>query len=426
MNSIHLEYIQLILLLLILLSVNGKLLKKCRLLAKRTFVVLVRFLSKLVPKANNLVVFGGESGQGFRGNTKYLFIEMNKGDNIKCVWITKNNQVMKQIHSLGYEAHRHHSLKGFIYQLRARLIVHSHSINDDFEKALLGGAISYNTWHGVGLKKVWGANKSTFSYKIIHNANKLKRFFGMFVVRANLAKKNYVISTSDKVSSYYPETFLVPKENVIQMGQVRNDVFFKETEEDDEIPAWIRDEKVILYMPTHRKFGKLETDINLVFDFEQLDKLCDERGYKFLVKRHMYSSGDVPSLYENIIDISDSNYDPQLLLKYTDILLTDYSSCYTDYLLLNRPVLFYSYDLDLYLKKSNEMYFNYFDVTPGPKVTEFLALMKELQRAMDQPELYESDRNRVLNIFYSKDNQGEVLSKQVSFIKEEVLQVKER
>src|SRR5690606_37771511 len=298
------------------------------------------------------VVFGGESGQGFRGNTKYLFLEMNKNNNISCVWITKNNQVVRQVNELGYEAYHHHSIKGIIYQLRAKVIVHSHSINDDFEKSLLGGAISYNTWHGVGLKKVWGANKSTFSYKIIHHANKLIRFFGMFVVRANLAKQNYVISTSDKVSSYYPETFLVPKENVIQLGQVRNDVFFNETNEDAEIPEWIRNEKIILYMPTHRKFGKLETDINLVFDFAKLNELCERTGYKFLVKRHMYSSGMVPSIYEHIIDISEETYDPQLLLKYSDILLTDYSSCYTDYLLLDRPVLFYSYDLDLYLRES--------------------------------------------------------------------------
>ncbi|MEN2767360.1 CDP-glycerol glycerophosphotransferase family protein [Ornithinibacillus xuwenensis] len=421
MNSVELEIIQLVLLVLILLSVNISLLKKLKLLLKRSIVVSIRFLSKIVPKKSDLVVFGGESGQGFRGNTKYIFIEMNKNEAITCIWITKNHQVIQQMSQLGYEVYRHHSLKGMYYQLRAKLIVHSHSINDDFEKALLGGAIAYNTWHGVGLKKVWGANKSTFSYKILHETNKVKRFFGKFVVRANLAGKNYVVSTSPRVSSYYPETFLVSKENVLELGQVRNDVFFKETEEDLEIPEWIRSEKVIMYMPTHRKFGKLETDINLVFDFDKLNKLCKEKGYKFLVKRHMYSTGQVPEIYENIIDISNSTYDPQLLLKYTDILITDYSSCYTDYLLLNRPVLFYSYDLDLYLKKSNEMYFNYFDVTPGPKVNDFTALMQELNQSMEAPELFEEDRKRVLNIFYSEENQKEVLQKQLDYLYEQIL-----
>ena len=363
MNS--LEALKLILLVLILLSVNRPLLKKCRLICKRTLVVTIHFLSKFVPKSSKLVVFGGENGQGFRGNTKYLFLEMVQNPKLRCVWISKNNRVISMLTKQGYEAHKQHSLKGIYYQLRAKLVIHSHSINDDFSKSFLGGAISYNTWHGVGLKKVWGANRNTFSYKILHERNVLKRYFGKLVVKTNQAKVNYVVSTSEAVSSYYPETFLVPKEKVLQLGQVRNDVFFNETEEDEAIPDWIRNEKIIMYMPTHRNFGKLETDINLVFDFEKLNDLCAKTGHKFLIKRHMYSSGQAPTVYEHIIDISQQPYDPQLLLKYTDILVTDYSSCYTDYLLLDRPVLFYSYDLNLYLQKSNEMYFNYFDVTPG-------------------------------------------------------------
>ena len=421
MNGKLIDYIQIILLLLILLSVNHKPLKKLKLIAKRALVVSLHFCSRAIPKKRNLIVFGGENGRGFRGNTKYLFLEMRKKPQLDCVWISKNDQVVAQLNQQGYQAYKHHSPKGVYYQLRAKLVIHSHSINDDFSKSFLGGAISYNTWHGVGLKKVWGANKKTFSYKILHEKSWLKRYFGTFVVKTNQAKTNYVVSTSEAVSSYYPETFLVPESHVLQLGQVRNDVFFKETEEDLLIPEWIRQRKVIMYMPTHRNFGKLETDINLVFDFQKLNQLCAEKGYIFLVKRHMYSSGQVPSIYENIIDISEEDYDPQLLLKYSDILLTDYSSCYTDYLLLDRPVLFYSYDLTLYLQKSNQMYFNYFDVTPGPKVNDFSNLLKELKGAMEDPTSYKEDRERVLNIFYAKENQGEVLQKQVHYIEEHLL-----
>ncbi|MBS4200620.1 CDP-glycerol glycerophosphotransferase family protein [Bacillus sp. FJAT-49732] len=422
----NIQMLQIVLLFLILLSVNRPLLKKIRLIAKRTVVVAIHFLSKLVPKSRNLVVFGGENGQGFRGNTKYLFLEMATNTDLHCVWISKNNKIISYLLRQGFHACKHHSLKGIYYQLRAKLVIHSHSINDDFSKSFLGGAISYNTWHGVGLKKVWGANKNTFTYKVFHDTSMINRFFGSFVVKTNLAKINYMVSTSKRVSTYYPETFLVPKENVLELGQVRNDVFFKETEEDEWIPDWIRNEKIILYMPTHRNFGKLERDINLVFDFQKLNELCDRTGYKFLVKRHMYSSGQVPSIYEHIIDISEVSYDPQLLLKYTDILLTDYSSCYTDFLLLDRPVLFYCYDLELYLQKSNEMYFNYFDVTPGPKVNHFQELLRELEQSMENPDFYKEDRKRVLSIFYSKENQQEVLQKQIDYIYTNILKLKGR
>ncbi|MFD1037156.1 CDP-glycerol glycerophosphotransferase family protein [Virgibacillus byunsanensis] len=416
MSSEQVDILIVILLILILISVNASLIKKIRLISKRTLVVIIHFLSKLVPKSSKLVVFGGENGQGFRGNSKYLFLQMVEDEKLKCVWISRNNQVVKDLVNKGYTAYKLHSLKGIYAQLRAKLVIHSHSINDDFSKSFLGGAISYNTWHGVGLKKVWGANKSTFSYKILHEKNLLKHFFGKFVVKTNQAKINYVVSTSEDVSSYYPETFIVPKENILELGQARNDVFFKNTNEDLAIPEWIRNGKIIMYMPTHRKFGKLETDINLLFDFQKLNKLCSDTGFNFLVKRHMYSSGQVPTTYEHIIDISEESYDPQLLLKYTDMLVTDYSSCYTDYLLLNRPVLFYSYDLDVYLQKSNEMYFSYFDVTPGPKVKEFAELLQGIENLMEEPNLYEEERKRVLDVFYSAENQKEVLEKQVNYI----------
>ena len=424
MNEYYLEIAQIILLLLIFLSVQKNFIKTLRLLGKRTVVVLVYNLSKLVPKKKNLIVFGGENGQGFRGNTRYLFLEIVKDKRLHVVWITKNPEVVKLIRGLGYEAHLASSKKGMLYQLRARVIIHSHSINDDFIKSLLGGAISLNTWHGVGLKKVWGANKGTFSYKILHESKGLRKFFGKMVVRANHAKINYVISTSPAVTSYYPETFLVPKENIFELGQARNDVFFEESEEDKEIPEWIRNGKIIMYMPTHRKHGKLDTDINLVLDFKRLNDFCEKTGYKFLVKRHMYSSGEVPKTYKNIIDISSSPYDPQMLLKYTDILVTDYSSAYTDYLLLDRPVLFYCYDLNTYLTKSNEMYHNYFDVTPGPKAFKFNAFLKDLEDATRNPDLYREERKRVLDIFYSKENQGKVLQKQADFIYDHLLNLK--
>ncbi|MFS0750359.1 CDP-glycerol glycerophosphotransferase family protein [Oceanobacillus sp. 1P07AA] len=421
MDETVFQVIQLILLVLIFLSVSKPLTKKTRLILKRSVVVTIHFLSKLFPKSKNLIVFGGESGNGFRGNTKYLFLEMNKNDSLQCVWISKNQRVVNEINSLGYQAYKHHSIKGIINQLRAKVIVHSHSINDDFSKTFVGGAISYNTWHGVGLKKVWGANKHTFSYKVIHDQNRIRKFFAMFVVKANLTKKSYVVSTSESVSSYYPETFLVPRENVLELGQVRNDVFFMETEEDKLIPEWIREGKIILYMPTHRSVGKFEKDISLVFNFEKLNAFCEDNGYTFVFKRHMYSQGNVPTSYSNIKDISEQSYDPQLLLKYTDILITDYSSCYTDYLLLDRPVLFFCYDIDLYLTKANQMYFNYFDVTPGPKAYQFNELINYMKESIEEPMKYQKDRSRVLDIFYSPENQQPVLQKQVEYIEKYLL-----
>ncbi|GGE17741.1 hypothetical protein GCM10011571_19360 [Marinithermofilum abyssi] len=238
-----------------------------------------------------------------------------------------------------------------------------------------------------------------------------------------MAGESYVISTSEKVSSYYPETFLVNRGNVWELGQARNDLFFTETDEEKHFPNWIKERKIITYMPTHRNFGQLDKEIHQVLDLKRLDEFCRQYGCTFLIKRHMFSKGKLPRGLEHVVDISQEKLEPQLLLKYTDILVTDYSSCYTDYLLLNRPVLFYCYDLDEYLTKSNEMYHDYEEVTPGPKVETFDALLKSLAAAAEGRDAYEAERNRVLHIFYARENQGPVAEKQVRHIYKQILRM---
>ncbi len=66
------------------------------------------------------------------------------------------------------------------------------------------------------------------------------------------------------------------------------------------------------------------------------------------------------------------------------------------------------------------MYFNYEDVTPGPKVHTFEQLLDALKNREAVNKDYLDERTRVRDIFYSKDNQQPVLKKQVEFIKQMV------
>ncbi len=170
--------------------------------------------------------------------------------------------------------------------------------------------------------------------------NPVLRFFKVLVARTNQAKVSYVFSTSERVSSYYPETFMTDADKIIELGQARNDVFYYDSAEDEQVPEYMKENKIITYMPTHRNHGKGDKSIQQVFRFQRLNQFCKDNGYLFIVKRHMYSKGKIPTNLSHIKDISHTNIDPQLVLKYTNILITDYSSCYTDFLLLNRPVLF--------------------------------------------------------------------------------------
>ena len=97
---------------------------------------------------------------------------------------------------------------------------------------------------------------------------------------------------------------------------------------------------------------------------------------------------------ENIMVIN-KDADPYVFLKLADVLITDYSSIYFDYLLLNRPIIFFAYDLKEYLKDSREMYFDYDEFTPGEKVWDYQGLKNSIVKAIYCSGEYKEARNLI-------------------------------
>ena len=217
-------------------------------------------------------------------------------------------------------------------------------------------------------------------------------------------------SVFKKIKEIYINAFRLESERILNLGQPRNDVFFNDDIEDINFSKEFKNKKVILYMPTHRNEGKTRLKITEIMDLPKLNKICKENDYIFLIKKHYYHIDEEENIdqYENIIDITKEIYDSQLLLKYAEILITDYSSCYIDYLLLNRPIIFYNFDYKNYIMNDREMYFEYSKVTPGEKVINYLELEHEILNLISKKDIYKEERERVKSIFYSIENQRSV------------------
>lgn len=429
------ELLGIILLLVVLCLLHIERIKKMvwkqiaviRIFLKRMLHGALFYLLWLVPRKKDLVVFGADNGSAFAGNPKYLFQEAQKHPSIRPVWITKNSEVCQRMMEHGYAVYMSSSWKGIWTQLRAGILIHSHSIIEDFCYLFVGGATSINCWHGVGLKRSWFRNQNAFSGKWMNSAPSLRRSYHLWWARSNMARRNYVIGTSEEVTAYYPDTFQVEPDHVLNLGQARNDLFYDDSLEDGELPDCFQNGKIIVYMPTHRNYGvsrggKAEK-IGENIDFEKLSGILRKYGYTFVIKQHRWNTqAGRHSKYGNIIDISKQNYnlDTQMILKYTDILITDYSSCYTDFLLLDRPVVFYCYDLDKYLDRW-ELNFDYDYVTPGPKVFNSDELIDALEKLMQGQDGYEAERQRVKRVFYSPENQGPAAQKQMDYILENII-----
>ena len=94
--------------------------------------------------------------------------------------------------------------------------------------------------------------------------------------------------------------------------------------------------------------------------------------------------------YENIYDISNTVFDAQFLLSQADILITDYSSCYIDFLLRCKPIIFFQYDKSDYIHNSITQ--------PGIIATTY----KELERALYKT-LEDFDQKDYAKLLKAKD-----------------------
>lgn len=366
---------------------------------------MVMYLSCLAPRSRKIWVFGAWLGQQFADNPKYLFIEANQMKGIRPVWITKNPEVVREVRGLGYEAYLFSSGKGILCQLRAKYAVMCNGISD-LNHTFLGRAVFLNVWHGVPLKKI--GYDDTKGKNWDSRGQKIRRKIQQFPLG-----REYVVATSNTFAKIYRSAFRRPSEQILTYGQPRNDVFYDIDHifpVNEKLRKRLEGHKVVLYAPTHRREGSIPFPLKENFDLKRLDEFCRDNHILFIIRRHFYHFQEELDLsgYSNILDMTRESLDIQELLMGTDLLVTDYSSTYIDYLLLDRPVIFYDFDYDSYIEKDREMYFPYEEVTPGIKAEMFDELMEGMRQVFSGADMFAEDRKRVRNLFYCEKGQKAV------------------
>lgn len=121
---------------------------------------------------------------------------------------------------------------------------------------------------------------------------------------------------------------------------------------------------MITYAPTFRGNSEERKAFQLELN---LRKMKEELGQEYVVviKLHPLVSVEtqVPEdLADFVLDFSGIEMNDVLIV--TDILITDYSSVIYDYSILNRPIIFYAYDLEAYSLERN-FYHDYLDFVTG-------------------------------------------------------------
>ena len=341
-------------------------------------------LSFLVPRDKKIWLFGSTFGRRFADSPRYfyLYLSEHKQNKIRPIWITENEKIAEQLQKEGYEAYNRKSLKGKWYCLRGGVYLYD-NYPKDISHWLSGGALKINLWHGVPLKKIQRDNQFD---KIRHPENVWEKWKTLPRKLSDEKPSHYILATSAFYSSIFSSAFgtkkvlinRYPRTDVFKVGTIKNVLLPCEEAALQEIQSKLgADKKMLLYMPTFRESEKKFFDI---VDLEHLNKILEEQKYVLCVKLHCKSKlkEAFEKLQSSNIVVIDPTADPYVFIELSSVLITDYSSIYFDYLLTDKPIIFFCYDLNEYLQDSREIYFDYDIFTPGPKA----ATQEELEKLL--------------------------------------------
>ncbi|MDP2637080.1 MAG: CDP-glycerol glycerophosphotransferase family protein [bacterium] len=395
--------------------VNSKIGRHITRLLTHPVLFLVYALSHLFPRDKRLWVFG--IPKKFTWSSKYLFLYLanKKEKEVRYAWISRDRGLIAEFRSHGYPAYFWLSPKGIWLCARAGFYIVDASM-ETINYWLSGGAKEVMIWHGIPLKKIERDIKKGESIDAkVQQSKGFARFMVGVLLPWVFRKPDYVTTTSSVFQDVFTSAFGVQKEHVFVAGFPKNDVYFANIPGAEigadkgalsklqELKKPESQYKTVLYAPTWRDTGG-DSFFEKPDDLKALDDFLQEEQLMFFLKLHPLAQKSASAVtrgaeYRNIVFVDpDSDADP--LLPFIDILVTDYSGIYFEFLLLNRPVVFFPFDYEKYVTRDRELYFHYQDVTPGPRVSTLGELMESLGKIAQGQDEYRSQREKVKNMCY--------------------------
>ena len=348
---------------------------------KRWTRLYCRFLEHFVPIKKKKIVFSQFGGNGYGCNPKAIADEfLKRGKDYDLVWILKKNaDISKAGLPEGVRAvvPKGESFNTLYELMTAKVWINNIHFNVLIDKGLKKrkGTIYLNTFHGGITLKNEGTDKH--SYKENQELSLKEQMY-----RKDAEFVDYITSACD-TEKHVLEEFYYGKGKIVKLGDARNDQVINGS---PEITQKVRDfyqipedTKIILYAPTFRADMKLHWyDLN----YEEIVKYL-ERSYGcnwvMLIRLHPRMASKAKEIIPDSDKFINASkfLDMQDLVVAADMMISDYSSCVTDFMLTRRPAFLYVPDLDHYLEKRG-MYFTMEELPfPYAKTTEELMEVME-------------------------------------------------
>lgn len=364
-------------------------------------------INTFIPKKETQIVF--YSNLGFRDNVKavydYMILnQLNKKYHIICSCNDYKNYKSQNIKNVKFV----NTITGIFYFLTSKYFFYSFG---KYPVCPTKDQVVINLWHGTPLKTIGTYNKK--------DKNKKQDYF------------TYVLAASPRFVSVMANSFGVDEKKVLLCGHARNDHLFRDTTQMKELFQTHKYQKTFIWLPTFRKQtgavsdsdnNVTETKLSIFTSWNSLEELnihLQKLKSLCIIKLHPLQewTSDFACNYSNIIFFThkafvEKQLDLYKILAIADGLITDYSSVYFDYLLLNRPIGFTIDDLSSYSDNRGFIFSNPIEYMPGPKIKTKSEFYEFLDSCCSGKESYEKERikiNDVCNYYKDGNNSQRIL-----------------
>jgi len=364
---------------------------------------LIYFLSGFSPRDNKVWLFGCWGGIKFRGNSKTLFLYVqNSFPEIQSVWITKNKDIYSELREKQINVRMAYSIKGILLTLRAKYVFVTHGsldVNQFFKRHAVMINLSHSIYPIKDMRQIpesLSLFRKLYLYLSQPYGYLIKPDFAITSSKftVNATKHHYNIREVRIIPTGTPKTdFLVSlvKESLNALSEATSD------------GSCARNRKLILFLPTIR-FEREFSFFNYGFDVDKLNELLMEINCNFVF--HFHPS---QTKYQNIPDFINHDYINVLnysgdqintLLCNADLLITDYSSLFADFLIFDRPIIFVKFNHEEYVKIKG-LFVDYDNDLPGPKVEDWPELLNEIKTTLNnENDKYYIRRNELRDLIY--------------------------
>ena len=237
-----------------------------------------------------------------------------------------------------------------------------------------------NFWHGVAWKKI--------------GLDACRGFF-MRAYYKKLLKHNgtdYYLSTSKEFTRILKKSYCVKDRMIIESGYPRNSLFCKQEEakkiktdfcKKNNIPA---DSIIVSYLPTFRDTASANVNQEYSVQNPLFKEYLKSKKIYFINKSHYVNEQkQSDSASNDQYFLNSESLNASEIMAISNILITDYSSCFFDYLVLDRPIIHYLYDYDFYAHKDRGLYYEQKDVCCGDVSYNLEELIKAIEMNLDNP-----------------------------------------